>query len=222
MTEDDIPGCAALRQALAEQTPLLTGPPTQEVLAVRARRVLRSAQDLVDLVDPVGHSDADDRDGGARHGSDLPTRELVARTVGWVAERIGSFHRLPRGYAEQRPVNEGRTALLTVVDELDLLGLTLDHAFAAAHAGDREGLSAQLRVVRDSFPSRTDPAHLTTPADPVVDEAAAAAVGDEVGEDGIPRMPVPAQPDPHHEPGAGAAPGSAPQDHPSLDPEEVR
>lgn len=184
MTED-LPGRDALRHALSEQTPLLTGPPIPDGLAVRIRRVLTVADEILDVLDG---------------DEDLPAaREIVARTAAWTAERIGSYHRLPPGYAEQRIVDGGRSTLLTVIDELDLLGLTLDHAYDAAHRRDEQELTRQLRVVADTFPSRTDVAHLTTPAEPVVDEADARSVGAELGEDGIPRMPVPEQPDLNHE-----------------------
>lgn len=181
---DDVPDGEELRAALAEQTPLLTEAPTPEVLAVRVHRVLDACADLLDL--------ADERD-------DLvAVREGVARTLLWAAEHLAAYHRLPAAYAEGRLLEGDRTPLLWLVDALDLLGLTLDHAYDAAHRDAPEDLDAQLRVITDTFPSGTVVTHLVTPAEPAADEEVAARVGAEVGADGIPRVPVPEQPDPRH------------------------
>lgn len=180
----DVPDSDELRAALAEQTPLLTQTPTPEVVAVRVHRVLGAAGDLLDLP--------------GERGDQAAVREIVARTLMWVAEHLGAYHRLPAAYAEGRRLEGDRTPLLSLVDELDLLGLTLDHAYDAAHRQAADDLARQLRVVTDTFPSGTDVTHLVTPTEPAADPEVAARVGAEVGADGIPRMPVPEQPDPRH------------------------
>lgn len=183
---DDVPDSDELRAALAEQTPLLTDAPTPPVLAVRVRRVLASAGDLLDL---------------AREREDDPAaREVVARTLMWTAERVEAYNRLPGPYAEGRILEGERSALLHLVDDLDLLGLTLDHAYDATHRGAADDLARQLSVVTDTFPSATDVDHLVLATGPATDEETAARAGAEVGADGIPRMPVPEQPDPTHVP----------------------
>lgn len=181
---DDVPDGEELRAALDEQTPLLTGAPTPDVLAVRVHRVLGTSGDLLDLAQ--------------ERGAPVAVREIVARTLMWAAEHVGAYHRLPTRYAESRLLAGERSPLLTLVDELDLLGLTLDHTYDAAHREAADDLARQLRVVTDTFPSGTDVAHLITASEPAADEETAARVGAEVGEDGIPRMPVPEQPDPKH------------------------
>lgn len=184
MTRDDLPGPDALRQALREQTPLLTAPPTPEVLTVRVGRVLTSCGDLLDL-DDDGETSA-------------PVREIVARTLGWLAGSVAAFGRVPLGYAAGRLLDGERSTLLALVDDLDLLGLTLDHAYDAAHRGSVQDVERQLGVVTERFPAGTDVTHLLAPETPAVDDAAAREAGAEVGADGIPRMPIPDQPDPHH------------------------
>lgn len=181
---DDVPDSDQLRAALAEQAPLLTEPPTPEMVAVRVHRVLGAAGDLLDLA--------------GERGDRPDVREIVARTLMWTAERVGAYHRLPAEYAEGRLLEGDRTPLLSLADDLDLLGLTLDHAYDALHREAADDLARQLRVVTDTFPSGTDVAHLVTPAEPAADPEVAARVGAEVGADGIPRVPVPEQPDPRH------------------------
>lgn len=182
----DVPERDELRAALAEQTPLLTEAPTPPLLAVRVRRVLASAGDLLDLA--------------GRSEDDPAVREVVARALMWTAERVEAYNRLPGPYAEGRILEGERSALLGLVDDLDLLGLTLDHAYDAASRGAGDDLARQLSVVTDTFPSATDVAHLILATGPATDEQTAARVGAEVGADGIPRMPVPDQPDPTHVP----------------------
>lgn len=184
MTRDDLPGTDALREALVEQTPLLTAPPTPAVLTVRVRRALASCADLLDL-----------DDGG---GTSAPLREIAARALGWVAGSVAAFGRVPLAYAAGRLLEGERSMLLALVDDLDLLGLTLDHAYDAAHRGSVEDLRRQLDVVADRFPAGTDIAHLLPPEAPTVDGVAVREAGAEAGADGIPRMPIPEQPDPHH------------------------
>lgn len=186
MTDDDVPESDELRAALAEQTPLLTDAPTPPLLAVRVGRVLATAGDLLDL---------------ARERDDDPAaREVVARALMWTAERVEAYNRLPGQYAEGRILRGERSALLSLVDDLDLLGLTLDHAYDAAHRYAADDLAQQLAVVTDTFPSATDVDHLVLATGPATDEDTAARVGAEVGADGIPRTPVPEQPDPTHAP----------------------
>lgn len=180
---DDRPGPDALRHALSEQTSLLTSHPTPEVLTVRLTRVLDAAGDLLDLAD---------------EGTSAAVQDLVSRTLTWAVERTGHYNRLPSEYAERRSLDSGRSTLLGFVDDLDLLGLTLDHAYDAAARGDTAELDRQLSLVADRFPSQTDIDHLLTPAEPLVDPITVQANGTEVGADGIPRLPVPEQPDPHH------------------------
>lgn len=180
---NDVPGRDALRQALAEQTPLLTATPTPDPVAVRVHRVLDTAADLLDLPE---------------ENCDAGVQDVVTRTLAWCVERISYYHRLPTGYAQGRPVDGGRSATLVLVDDLDLLGLTLDHAYDAAYRTDDDALNRQIAVLTDRFGSGTDPAHLVHTEDPIIDPETAAASGTEVGDDGIPRLPIPEQPDPNH------------------------
>lgn len=178
------PDVARLRRAIGEQTRLLTGPDVSDVVAVRVRRVLDSTRDLLDV-----------SDGQA-------VRELAGRAVAWVAEAVGAFQRLPQDFAGRHAVVGDHAPLLRVVDDLDLVGLTLDHAYDAAHRDDPDALERQLGVLVERFPTATDAAALAEAQDLApedLDEQVVREHGLEVGEDGIPRLPVPDQPDPDHE-----------------------
>jgi len=179
-----VPDADHLRRALDEQAQLLTGPDVSDVVRVRVRRALASARELLDL------SDAE------------PVRESTARTVTWLAETVGAFQRLPAGFAGGHAVEGDPAPLLRLVDDLDLLGLTLDHVYDAAHRADDQVLDRQLAVLRERYAVRTPAAAVVRtavvpPAE--LDQQVVRDNGLEVGDDGIPRMPVPDQPDPSHE-----------------------
>lgn len=208
------PSVDALRRAISEQTPLLTGPTLHDSVTVRVRRALTSASELLDLLDR--HGGLPDGDAPSVPRSPDLARDTVARTVAWLMESVGAYQRLPRSFAHGHVVRAEHAPLLALVDELDLLGLTLDHAYDAAHRDDPDHARSQHAVLLERFPTTVRP-------DAVVDETGIGSEhlddrvvreeGLEVGEDGIPRLPVPEQPDPHHDrAGAPAAKDSQTQE----------
>lgn len=186
---DDVPVVEELRHAVAEQTDLLAGGPTPDLIAVRIRRAVATAGDLLDLLERQAPSADVDRQ----------VRDMLGRLLAWLVEAVGEYHRVPAEYAVSQLVEQDRSRLLTLVDQLDLLGLTLDHAYAATHHDDADALGRQLDVVRENFTATTEAGRLINLAPGALDDEAVRAGGLEVGEDGIPRMPVPEQPDPHRE-----------------------
>lgn len=187
-----VPTRDELRRTLREQTPLLDGPALSDVVGVRVRRAISTTDDLID---------ADTCDGDDPVG--LGVREAAARTVAWLAEHVGAYLRLPSDFAHSHAVDGHNAPVLELVDQLDLLGLTLDRVYDATSRGDLEDLQAQLGVLRERYATHTDPADLIGATDISPDQLDQGVVeqrGLEVGEDGIPRLPVPEQPGPVHEP----------------------
>ena len=182
---DGWPTADQLTHTLGEQRSLLRGPAVPEVLQVRVDRVLDSTDDLLELA----------------QGEEA--REVASRSLAWLAESVGAFQRLPRGFARDHAAPGQVAPVLQLVDELDLLGLTLDHAYDALHRDDADALGRQLDVLAERFATVTAPADIVEDEQGVspelLDEAVVEERGLEVGDDGIPRLPVPEQPDPHHE-----------------------
>lgn len=183
------PSAEELRITLRTQQSLIADPALPETLGVRVRRALGVTKDLLDLADE------------ASGGDDAHAREAASTTLAWLTEAVDGYLRMPRTFADGHALDGRHAPLLALVDDLDLLGLTLDHTYDALHRGDDAHLQKQLGVLRDTFATRTDardlvqtaihPEHIKTQ---VVQER-----GLEVGEDGIPRLPVPTRPDPHDE-----------------------
>jgi hypothetical protein len=58
---------------------------------------------------------------------------------------------LPRRFADSRPVDGGRTSLMVLVDQLDLLGATMDQVFDAVCRDDATALVAHGRFLEEKF-----------------------------------------------------------------------
>lgn len=178
-----LPTVDELRHTLSEQSSLLSGPALPEVVQVRVARIARTLEDLLAI-------------------EDVAARGVATRAIAWTAESVGAFQRLPARFRLSHAGPGTLSPALTLIDELDLLGLTLDHTYDALTRGDRDVLARQEEVLRDRFGTDTEPVDLVeedtiTPED--LDQDVVEVAGLEVGEDGIPRLPVPEQPDPHHE-----------------------
>lgn len=178
-----LPTSDELRKTLDEYAELLRGPSLPDVVEVRARRIVASTSDLLER-------SADDR-----------VLQAVTRAIAWTAESIGAFQRLPAGFAFERTTAGEVSPALAMVDDLDLLGLTLDHTYDAVARGDDDAVDKQLTVLHERFTTDTEPVELveqTSLTEDDLDQDRVEEMGLEVGDDGIPRMPFPQQPDPHH------------------------
>jgi hypothetical protein len=65
-------------------------------------------------------------------------------------EAIGGYTRLPRRWADSRPIENGKTSLMLLIDQLDLLGATMDKIFDAVVRVDADALIAHGRFCRRS------------------------------------------------------------------------
>lgn len=76
---------------------------------------------------------------------------VVATATDYLPEAIGSYLRLPRDWADSRPVEAGKTSLMLLIDQLDLLGATMDKIYDAANRTDAEALIAHGRFLQEKF-----------------------------------------------------------------------
>ncbi|GIJ00340.1 hypothetical protein CLV28_0068 [Sediminihabitans luteus] len=96
---------------------------------------------------------------------------VVATATSYLPEAVGAYLRLPRDFADTRPVDQGRTALMLLCDQLDLLGSTLDRISDAVSRQDADALVAHGRFLADTLGRSSItlpdvPADPTAPADP--------------------------------------------------------
>ena len=68
-------------------------------------------------------------------------------------QRVGvrGYLRLPREWADTRPIEGGKTALMVLVDQLELLASTMSKMLDAANRADAEALIAHGRFLEAKF-----------------------------------------------------------------------
>lgn len=76
---------------------------------------------------------------------------VMATATDYLPEALGAYLRLPRGWADSRPVDAGKTSLMLLVDQLDLLGSTMDKILDAVARTDAAALIAHGRFLTQRF-----------------------------------------------------------------------
>lgn len=76
---------------------------------------------------------------------------VVATATSYLPEALENYLRLPRQWADSRPVSNGKSALLLLVDQLDLLAVTMDRFLDAAVRDDARALVEHGRFLDQKF-----------------------------------------------------------------------
>ena len=76
---------------------------------------------------------------------------VVATATDYLPEAVGGYLRLPRDWANSRPIEGGKTALMILVDQLELLASTMSKMLDAANRADAEALIAHGRFLQAKF-----------------------------------------------------------------------
>jgi hypothetical protein len=76
---------------------------------------------------------------------------VMATATDYLPEAIGGYLRLPRQWADSRPVDRGKTSLMVLIDQLDLLAATMDKVFDAVCRADAAALVAHGRFLAEKF-----------------------------------------------------------------------
>lgn len=76
---------------------------------------------------------------------------VVATATDYLPEALGAYLRLPREWADSRPIDGGRTALMVLIDQLELLGATMEKMLDAAVHADATALIAHGRFLDAKF-----------------------------------------------------------------------
>ncbi len=108
------------------------------VVRSRASRVTRLVRQTLPRLDSLGLGSYD-------------SYSVVATATDYLPEAIGAYLRLPRDWADSRPVENGKTPLLLLIDQLDLLGATMEKIYDAANSTDAAALITHGRFLRERF-----------------------------------------------------------------------
>jgi hypothetical protein len=76
---------------------------------------------------------------------------LVQTATDYLPEALGTYLRLPRAYAEEHAVSDGKTSLQLLCDQLDLLGARMQEVFTAVCQSDADALVAHGRFLQEKF-----------------------------------------------------------------------
>jgi hypothetical protein len=106
-------------------------------------------------------------------GGSLDAYSVMATATDYLPEAVGGYLRLPRDWANSRPVDNGRTSLMVLIDQLDLLARTMDQVLDAVNRSDAAALVAHGRFLQEKF------GHAST----------GGALGLDPGEAPVPRQP---------------------------------
>lgn len=76
---------------------------------------------------------------------------VMATATDYLPEALGGYLRLPRDWADSRPIENGKTSLMLLIDQLDLLGTTMDKVLDAVARADADALIAHGRFLTARF-----------------------------------------------------------------------
>lgn len=85
---------------------------------------------------------------------------VVATATDYLPESVASYLALPRDWADTRPVANGKSSLLLLIDQLDLLSLTIARMYDATNRLDAAALVAQGSFLTAKFGGQLRPTRL--------------------------------------------------------------
>ena len=86
-----------------------------------------------------------------RGAGSLQAHSVMATATSYLPEAVGGYLRLPRAWADSRPVSRGKTPLMLLVDQLDLLAVTMDRILDAVLRADADALVAHGAFLQEKF-----------------------------------------------------------------------
>lgn len=107
-------------------------------VTARVHRIARVVEDMAPRLDRLGI--------GSRQA-----HTVVATATSYLPEAVGAYLRLPRDFADRRVVAQGKTSLMLLCDQLDLLGTTLTQISDAVSRQDARALVAHGQFLAEKF-----------------------------------------------------------------------
>ncbi len=132
------PSADDIGASLARVEALVADPAIPGVVRSRAQRVTSTVRKALPRLDLLGLGSYD-------------SYSVVATATDYLPEAIGAYLRLPRDWADSRPVEGGKTSLLLLIDQLDLLAATMEKIYDAANRTDAEALITHGRFLQEKF-----------------------------------------------------------------------
>jgi len=150
-----VPTADDLLAALDRVEAMVAGGAVPAVVASRVTRVCRTVRDTIPRLQSLGSGSPQ-------------AYSVMATATDYLPEAVGGYLRLPREFADSRPVDRGRTSLLVLVDQLDLLAATMDQVYDAVYRADAAALVAHGRFLAEKFGHASGGGALALPPDTVI------------------------------------------------------
>lgn len=109
-------------------------------VTARVQRVAETVHEMATRLDRLG-------------AGSQQAHTVVATATSYLPEAVDAYLRLPRDFADRRVVDRGKTSLMILCDQLDLLGATLDKISDAVSRADAVALVAHGRFLEEKFGS---------------------------------------------------------------------
>jgi hypothetical protein len=107
-------------------------------VAARVRAICAIVRQTIPRLDQLGPGSAQ-------------AHSVMATATSYLPESVGGYLRLPRDWADNRPVSNGKTSLMILIDQLDLLSVTMDKIFDAVCRADAAALVAHGAFLAEKF-----------------------------------------------------------------------
>jgi len=133
-----VPTSDDLLAALDAVGAMVAGSAVPAPVASRVTRVSRTVRDTIPRLSNLG-------------AGSQQAYNVMATATDYLPEAIGGYLRLPRQWADSRPVDRGKTSLMILIDQLDLLAATMDKVFDAVCRADAAALVAHGRFLAEKF-----------------------------------------------------------------------
>ena len=137
-TEQDI--LAALNRVNA----MLVEAGAPAIVTSRVQRIARTIRDTLPQLRHLGVGT-------------IESYSVMATATDYLPEAVGGYLRLPREWADTRPIDGYKTSLMVLVDQLELLGSTMDKILDAANRSDAQALIAHGRFLQAKFGQTAGP-----------------------------------------------------------------
>ena len=150
-TEADILASLARVEAMLADGP---GGSAPAVVRSRVARIDRTIRETLPKLPQLGWGSSD-------------AYAVVATATDYLPEAVGGYLRLPRDWANSRPIEGGKTALMILIDQLELLASTMSKMLDAANRADAEALIAHGRFLEAKFGHSSTGGTLDAGAEPL-------------------------------------------------------
>lgn len=135
---DAVPTEEDLLAALDATDASVAGGAVPAPVASRVRRITRTVRETLPRVRNLGLGSAE-------------AYAVTATATDYLPEALQAYTRLPRSWADSRPVEDGKTSLMLLIDQLDLLATSMEEIFDAAVRVDANALVVQGRFLQAKF-----------------------------------------------------------------------